>query len=474
MFNPQPENRRVLRPIAGQWHEGTDRDYACVIAPHISIVPAAERYRRNNPGGEVVQEWNPQLVLYDFDDPNDPWDSGGWWEAFADRKAPLSPHALLRLYVRENLRAGVDLLWPSSREPGRPAGPVNPGEALGAWLPAEHEDERWRSPRAVWEETAGMTYPEIAAFCYAQCLLNDRYLESVGADLAMDMAGYNHLWSTWPAEQRGCQPWGDPTRYWERYASPVVDGSRAFFAKLEACLPDQLWQHFGWGWNAYGNGPIWGNLGQWAKNPKFAKAETYLDQGGIARYGELRADHFDRYWHGVKSDQHWPNWHFGIGWTQANIGAGYVTIARGFPSVEEQRRFWRWCIGGALLSDFGIGIQRSWTDYSLPTREECPEYWNWTERVVPTSPPERRTLRNGRVLWLRAYQEMDYPDRKKLLVVNPSRAEATADIPPEDAVFLDLWRLPLGQFMTWNAKLEGLGVRSLVSDPQPIAMGFLS
>lgn len=468
MFNPTPENRRVLRPIAGQWHEGSDRDYACVIAPHIGIVPSAERYRRSNPSGEVVQEWNPQLVAYRFDDP-DPWDSGGWWEAFADRKAPLSPYALLKHYVRENLRAGVDLLWPSNREPGRPAGPVNPNEALGAWLPAEHDDERWTSPLAVWEETAGLTYPEVAALAYAKCLCHDRYREAVGTDLAMDMAGFNHLWSTWPAAERGCAPWGDPDKYWERYYSPVVDGSRAFFAALEKNLPSEIWNAVRWGRNAYGNGPIWGNLGQWPKDPSFAKGETLFDQGGVARYHEGRPDHFDRYWSGYKDDPHWPNWHFGIGWTQANLGAGYVTIARDFPTQEQQRRFWRWCLGASLLTDLRIHIQRSWTDYSLPTREECPEYWNWTERVLATSPPERRVLRmSGRVVWLRSYVEIDRPERKKLLVVNPSRTEEVATIAPEDAVMLELWRMPFGQMVTWNSRLEGLAVRTIMEPPNPV------
>jgi hypothetical protein len=111
-----------------------------------------------------------------------------------------------------------------------------------------------------------------------------------------------------------------------------------------------------------------------------------------------------------------------------------------------------------------VALQASWSDYTVPSRDQCPEYWSWTENIYPASDAEERTLQSGRKLWLRLYVNRDQQNQKKLVVVNPHRTEEVGGVPPEDAVFLELWQMSFPEVMRWNAQLEGLEVRQQLQE----------
>ena len=250
--------------------------------------------------------------------------------------------------------------------------------------------------------------------------------------------------------------WGDPMNYWERWFSPVREATYGFFAKLAQLGVDLKYMV-----NQYGNGPIWGNLGQWPLDPIGAKLENYGDQGGTTgRLRDNNPDHWVRYWDRTQTDPHWPDWRQGYRAVHDMLGSAHSVLqigGVGSPEHVAHRR--RWWLGTGLLLNAPVALQRSHSDYSVPDSRECPEYWSWTENIYPASDPEERTLKSGRKLWLRAYVDRDHQNRKKLVVVNPNRIEEVGGVPPEDAVFMELWQMPFPEVMRWNAQLEGLEIQ---------------
>jgi hypothetical protein len=451
------ENRRAwMLPSGGHWTAERDRDFSLVVSGYISILHHAQRYLRNNPAGRVICAFNPQLCMYKFDSP-DPWDLGDWSHAYGDPRRPMSPTAMLRHYVMKNAEAGVNLLWPRVDDPSVPCGPCNRDRAVGRWLPREGT-EGWTCPEGVWEETAGLIFPEVAALALAKCL-QDPEFGAIIKTIHLDMPGWNHPWSTWPSREGGMPDWGNPANYWERWYSPVRDGTEEFFAHLAKLGVDLRYMV-----NQYGNGPIWGNLGQWPVDPIGAKLENYGDQQGGGRLRDNLPDHWYRYWDNTKDDPHWPDWRQGYNAVHETMGSAHSVLqiggVGGAADAAHRRRWW---IGTALLRNALVALQESWSDYTVPGRAECPEYYDWTENTVPAGDSEERVLKSGHTVWLRAYVDRDKPARKKLVVVNPHRTEEAGGVPPEDAVFLELWSLPFPEVMRWNAQLEGLEVRDGVS-----------